>query len=134
MVSKLVSLLSLLLALLLSGIATTAAASVPEQSIELTQGSVTTSVDGVRRTEPVDLSYHWDRQHEGRPGFATFDLPFTLEATPETPWGIFIPRVGNVFEVQLNDALLQVYGNLERGNEADYAKAPIYIPVPGRLL
>ena len=33
MVSKLVSLLSLLLALLLSGIATTAAASVPEQSI-----------------------------------------------------------------------------------------------------
>lgn len=135
MVPKLVSsLISFLLALLLSGIATTAAASAPEQPLELTQGAVTTSVDGVTRTEPVELSYHWDRQHAGRPGFATFDLPFTLDAAPQTPWGIFIPRVGNVFEVQLNDALLQVYGDLERGNDADYAKAPIYVPVPGRLL
>jgi hypothetical protein len=36
--------------------------------------------------------------------------------------------------VWLNDALLQVYGDLGRGNDADYAKAPIYVPVPGRLL
>jgi DNA-binding NarL/FixJ family response regulator len=80
--------------------------------IELRHGTVTTSVDGVTRTEPVDLSYHWDRRHQGRPGMASFDLPFTLDAAPDTPWGIFIPRVGNVFEVQLNDALLQVYGDL----------------------
>jgi hypothetical protein len=100
-------------------------------SIELRRGTVTTSVDGITRTEPVDLSYHWDRQHRGRPGLASFDLPFTLAAAPETPWGIFIPRVGNVFEVQLNGALLQVYGDLRVGNDADYAKAPIYVPCPG---
>lgn len=107
------------------------AAQVP---VELLRGTVTTTVDGVTRSAPVALSYHWDREHHGRPGVAQFDLPFRLDAAPETPWGIFIPRVGNVFEVKLNDALLQVYGDLGRGNDADYAKAPIYVPVPGRLL
>jgi signal transduction histidine kinase len=133
MLLRLVSLLSLWLAvLLLAGAAGPAHAA--ESPIELHSGSVTTTVDGVTRTEPVELSYHWDRQHRGRPGLASFDLPFTLAAEPETPWGIFIPRVGNVFEVQLNGALLQVYGDLRTGNGADYAKAPIYVPVPGRLL
>jgi signal transduction histidine kinase len=133
---KWASLLMLWLAMLLAGIAgvSSAATAASEAPIELRQGTVTTTVDGVTRTEPVELSYHWDRQHNGRPGMASFDLPFTLEAEPETPWGIFIPRVGNVFEVKLNDALLQVYGDLDRSNDADYAKAPIYVPVPGRLL
>lgn len=131
---RLVSLLVLWLALLVAGCAGATTAAAGEAPIELRHGTVTTVVDGVVRTEPVDLSYHWDRQHHGRPGFARFDLPFRLDAAPETPWGIFIPRVGNVFEVQLNGALLQVYGDPERGNDADYAKAPIYVPVPGRLL
>lgn len=136
MLPRLVSLLSLWLVLLLAGTggAANAAASTPESPIELRQGTVTTTIDGVTRTGPVALSYHWDRLHGGRPGFADFDLPFTLDATPEAPWGIFIPRAGSVFEIQLNDALLQVYGDLGRGNQADYAKAPIYVPVPGRLL
>ncbi|HEX7867926.1 MAG TPA: hypothetical protein VF555_23400 [Variovorax sp.] len=129
-----VSLVMPWLAMLLMGIAGVSGAAVSEAPIELRQGTVTTIVDGVTRTEPVELSYHWDRQHGGRPGAASFDLPFKLEAEPETPWGIFIPRVGNVFEVQLNDALLQTYGDMKRGNDADYAKAPIYVPVPGKLL
>jgi signal transduction histidine kinase len=142
MLARLVSLrsfLSLWLAMLVAGAAGmgTAAAETlqaADGSIELRRGTITTSVDGIIRTEPVELSYHWDRQHRGRPGLASFDLPFTLAAAPETPWGIFIPRVGNVFEVQLNGALLQVYGDLRVANEADYAKAPIYVPVPGHLL
>ncbi|MDM0010298.1 ATP-binding protein [Variovorax sp. J22G73] len=133
------SLLALWLAMLLAGWSglcglSASAAVAAEAPIELRHGTVTTSVDGVLRTEPVELSYHWDRRHHGRPGMASFELPFRLDAAPETPWGIFIPRVGNVFEVQLNDALLQVYGDLSKGNGADYAKAPIYVPVPGRLL
>jgi hypothetical protein len=133
------SLLSLWLAVLVAGAAGMGPAAAgtlqaADGSIELRRGTVTTSIDGITRTGPVELSYHWDRQHRGRPGLASFDLPFTLAAAPETPWGIFIPRVGNVFEVQLNGALLQVYGDLGVGNDADYAKAPIYVPVPGRLL
>ena len=109
-------------------------AATAETPIELRRGTVTTTIDGVTEKAPVELSYHWDRQHAGRPGFAEFDLPFTLEAEPATPWGIFIPRAGNVLEVRLDGALLQVYGDLARGNGADYAKAPIYVPVPGHLL
>ncbi len=105
-----------------------------DRPIELRRGTVTTEVDGVVRSGPVELSYHWDRLHRGRPGRARFDLPFVLSTAPDSPWGIFIPRTGNVFEVQLNDALLQVYGDLTKGNGADYAKAPIYVPVPGELL
>ena len=109
-------------------------AATAETPIELRRGTVTTTIDGVTEKAPVELSYHWDRQHAGRPGFAEFDLPFTLAAEPATPWGIFIPRAGNVLEVRLDGALLQVYGDLARGNGADYAKAPIYVPVPGHLL
>ncbi|SFQ23241.1 histidine kinase [Variovorax sp. 770b2] len=142
MLARLVSLLSLLslwLAVLMAGAAGMGPAAAgtlqaADGSIELRRGTVTTSIDGITRTGPVELSYHWDRQHRGRPGLASFDLPFTLADAPETPWGIFIPRVGNVFEVQLNGALLQVYGDLGVGNDTDYAKAPIYVPVPGRLL
>ncbi|SFO92920.1 hypothetical protein SAMN05216567_103365 [Variovorax sp. OK605] len=130
----LVSLFGWWLALVVVALAGVAPAAAAQAAIELRHGTVTSSVDGVTRTGPVDLSYHWDREHHGRPGTASFDLPFRLDAAPDTPWGIFIPRVGNVFEVQLNDALLQVYGDLGRGNDADYAKAPIYVPVPGRLL
>ena len=131
MLPRLLSLFSLWLGVFLAGAAGAATA---ESPIELRQGSVTTTIDGITRTEPVELSYHWDRRNGGRPGFADFDLPFTLAAAPETPWGIFIPRTGNVFEVRLNGAPLQVYGDLDRGNGPDYAKAPIYVPVPGRLL
>lgn len=125
------ALLALWLAVVLLAPAGAAAADGP---LELRSGTATVTVDGATQTAPVELSYHWDRQHRGRPGFASFELPFTLDAAPETPWGIFIPRAGNVLEVSLNDALLQVYGDLGRGNGPDYAKAPIYVPIPGHLL
>ncbi|WP_240531302.1 hypothetical protein [Variovorax boronicumulans] len=92
---------------------------------------MTTTIDGVVQTEAVDLSYHWDRRHRGRTGFASFELPFRVETLPEVPWGVFIPRAGSVFEVQLNGALLQSYGDLGQGNRADYAKAPSTCRCPG---
>ena len=115
-------------------VAMAAAAAPAESPIELWRGTVTTTIDAITHKAPVELSYHWDRQHAGRPGLADFELPFTLAGEPSTPWGIFIPRAGNVLEVRLNDALLQAYGDLARGNGADYAKAPTYVPVPGHLL
>jgi signal transduction histidine kinase len=105
-----------------------------ESAIELRRGSVETTVDGLTRNAPLVLPYNWDRQHAGRPGLAAFDLPFTLAAEPQSSWGIFIPRVGNVFEVRLNGLLLQAQGDLARGNGPDHGGAPVYVPVPRRLL
>lgn len=110
------------------------ASAAAEGAIELRRGSVETTVDGLTRSAPLVLSYNWDRQHAGRPGLATFDLPFRMAAAPEASWGIFIPRVGNVFEVRLNGMLLQAQGDLARGNGPDHGRAPVYVPVPRRLL
>lgn len=100
----------------------------------LRAGNVASMVDGVAREAPVTLPYHWDRLHAGRPGEARFTLRFTLAEAPVEPWGLFIPRVGSAFDVAVNGGVLQVHGDLVRPHGADYAKAPIYLPVPPRLL
>jgi signal transduction histidine kinase len=100
----------------------------------LQAGRVASTVDGVAREAPATLPYHWDRMHAGRPGEARFTLPFTLAEAPTEPWGLFIPRVGSAFDVAVNGSVLQTYGDLARAHGADYAKAPIYVPVPPRLL
>ncbi|HUD33603.1 MAG TPA: histidine kinase, partial [Variovorax sp.] len=100
----------------------------------LRAGRVASTVDGVAREAPATLPYHWDRTHAGRPGEARFTLPFTLAEAPAEPWGLFIPRVGSAFDVAVNGSVLQTYGDLARAHGADYAKAPIYVPVPPRLL
>ncbi|MDP9901717.1 sensor histidine kinase [Variovorax ginsengisoli] len=102
--------------------------------VEWGAGTVASTVDGVTASGPVVLPYHWDRQHGGRPGEAVFDLPFTLAEAPDQPWGLFIARVGNAFDIRLNGHLLQTYGDLAEGGGADYAKAPIYVPLPAHLL
>lgn len=100
----------------------------------LNGGTVTTTVDGLTQVEPLRLPYHWDRQQTGRPGVASFELPFTLDRVPEVPWGIFIARIGTSFEIQLNGELLQVSGSLTRSDGGDYAKVPRFIAVPAKLL
>jgi signal transduction histidine kinase len=121
-----------LLALLGGGLAT--ADDARSSLHELRRGSVVSTVDGVTRETEVTLPYHWDRVHGGRPGDASFALPFVLAQAPDQPWGLFIPRVGTTFEVTLNGHVLQTYGDLSRLNGADYAKAPIYLSLPAHLL
>jgi hypothetical protein len=121
-------------ALTMASHAMASAAPAMEGTIELRRGSIETTVDGLTRSAPLELPYNWDRQHAGRPGLAAFDLPFTLATEPQSSWGIFIPRVGNVFEVRLNGMLLQAQGDLARGNGPDHGRAPVYVPVPRRLL
>lgn len=100
----------------------------------LRAGTVESTVDGLTREAPATLPYHWDRMHAGRPGEARFTLPFTLAEVPGQPWGLFIPRVGSAFDVAVNGSVLQTYGDLSRAHGADYAKVPIYMPLPSRLL
>lgn len=105
-----------------------------EPMLALRSGSVVSVVDGRTQEAAVTLPYHWDRMHQGRPGEARFTLPFSVAETPTEPWGLFIPRVGSAFDVALNGNLLQTYGDLARPHGADYAKAPIYLPIPAHLL
>lgn len=105
-----------------------------EPMLALRSGTVVSVVDGRTQETALTLPYHWDRMHQGRPGEARFTLPFRMTETPAEPWGLFIPRVGSAFDVALNGNVLQTYGDLARPHGADYAKAPIYLPIPAHLL
>ena len=101
---------------------------------ELRQATAFTTVDGSSESSTVSLPYNWDRQHSGRVGSATFEVAFSLTNTPDTPYAVYIQRIGNAYEVWLNGMLLQRNGDLAQPNGADYAKAPRYIELPMQLL
>jgi len=59
-----------------------------------------------------------------------------LDQIPNEPWALYLPRVGNTFEVWLNGNLLLRRGLLNIENADDYAKTAhwVTLPVAGMLL
>ncbi|MDI1245157.1 MAG: hypothetical protein PSV24_07125, partial [Rhodoferax sp.] len=97
--------------------------------LELTQASARITVDGVTSRQDVTLPYIWDIANAGSSGEATFELSFDLSRLPEDSWGIYLPSVGNVYEIWLNGMLLQRQGHLLAQGD-DYAKVPRYVALP----
>lgn len=83
---------------------------------------------------PVKLPYHWDKLHPGFDGQAVFQVSFDLAARSAEPYGLYIARLGNAYEIWLNGALLAHQGDLLRPNTADFAKAPRYVLISPDLL
>lgn len=104
------------------------------QTLELRNAYVSLSVQGQTQQQAISLPYHWDRHHPGQAGAATFEIPFILPALPIEIFGLYVPRLGNAYEIWLNDTLLQRNGDLLQGNGADYAKVPRYIVISPGLL
>jgi signal transduction histidine kinase len=103
-------------------------------TLALRQAQATVTVNGQTTRQVVSLPYHWDRHHAGLAGEAVFELPFELDQMPTVPFGLYVPRVGNAYEVWLNGVLLQRNGDLQNYNGSDFAKAPRYVVVsPGIL-
>jgi signal transduction histidine kinase len=103
-------------------------------TLELRQAQAVVTVSGQTTQQAVSLPYHWDRHHKGLSGEATFELPFELQTVPAVPFGLYLPRLGNAYEIWLNDALLQRNGDLQHGNGPDFAKAPRYVVISPGLL
>lgn len=103
-------------------------------TLELRAAHATLRVQGQTIQQAVQLPYHWDRQHPGQAGEGSFDIVFELERAPEIPWGVYLPRLGNAYEVWLNGVLLQRNGDMLLANGSDYAKAPRYIAITPGLL
>lgn len=109
---------------------------VQSQTLELNQARATITVQG-RLTTPktVTLPYHWDRLHAGLAGAASFDIAFSLNDAPRASWGLYVPRLGNAYEIWLNGVLLQRNGDMQNANGADFAKGPRYLVIsPGLLV
>ncbi|MDP2254548.1 MAG: histidine kinase [Polaromonas sp.] len=104
------------------------------QTQELTQARASVTVNGATTIQNLQLPYHWDRFNKGQRGEAVFDLPFDLPESPVDPWGLYLPRLGNAYEIWLNGTLLQRQGDLLNYNGADYARVPRYVALSPALL
>ena len=103
-------------------------------TLELREAQVWVTIQGQTTTQAVSLPYHWDRRHRGQAGEATFELPFELAEVPVVPFGLYMPRLGNAYEIWLNGTLLQHNGDMQNDNGPDFAKAPRYIIISPGLL
>jgi len=102
--------------------------------LELRHGRANVTVHGQTHSQAIELPYHWDRLQKGEAGAATFELNFDLDRVPDESLGLYIPRLGNAYEIWLNGRLLERRGDLLNFNGADFAKAPRYIVIAADLL
>ena len=101
---------------------------------QLQQADATVTVGSTSHQLHVSLPYHWDRRHRGEAGSAQFQLRFDLDTEPTEPYGLYLPRLGNAYEIWLNGQLMQRGGDLEHDNGANFAKAPRYVAITPGLL
>jgi signal transduction histidine kinase len=104
------------------------------QTMELRQAQVSVTVRNLTTHQVVALPYLWDKNNAGQAGKATFELPFELQTVPVVPYGLYIPRLGNAYEIWLNGNLLHRDGDMFAYNGADFAKAPRHILISPGLL
>lgn len=100
--------------------------------LTLSQAHSETLLDGVVSKGDVQLPYHWDKLHPGRRGFVSFIVRFDLAEVSAEPYGLYISRIGNAYEVRLNGVLLERNGDMVAFNGADYVKAPRYFAFPAK--
>jgi signal transduction histidine kinase len=109
--------------------------------VTLTQAQSTVITRGQTARKELQLPYHWDRANPGQQGEAYFDFDFDLPKVPNDVWGIYLPRLGNAYELWLNDtkleahgAMVQHVGEAQAYNGADYGRVPRYVTVDGSHL
>ena len=106
--------------------------------LTLSQAQGTVIVDGKVVRTRLQLPYHWDRANPGQQGEAIFDFDFDLPKVGDDVWGIYLPRLGNAYELWLNGtklqshgAMAQLVGEAQAYNGADFARVPRYVTVDG---
>lgn len=98
--------------------------------LELTQAHAVVNVLGQTTEQDVVLPYAWDRNYQRVQGQATFDLKFEVPQVPAEPWGLFLERLGNAYEIRLNGRLLERGGDLEHFNGSDAGQIPRLLTLP----
>lgn len=106
--------------------------SLPADTQLIEKATLTVTLAGQTHTREVDLPYHWDTHHPGQSGQGVFHLRWTMPQGPQVPWGLYLQRLGNAYEVSLNQVVLQRKGQLSAPDGSDYAKVPRYLSLaPG---
>ncbi len=102
--------------------------------LELREARASVTIQGQTTEQTVRLPYHWDRAHGGQQGQAIIHLTFALAELPARPYGLYVPRLGNAYEIWLNGVLLEHNGDMRNFNGPDYAKSPRYVDITPGLL
>lgn len=87
---------------------------------------LTPGTKGVGKAE-VTLPHRWDG--ERRSGRAQYEVTFTVPEQNHAPWSLYIPRIGNRFQIALNGTVIASNGVTGNRN-ADYAQHPHLIAMP----
>jgi signal transduction histidine kinase len=102
------------------------------RGVTLRQAVATVTLGGVPRDAQVVLPYHWDRLHPGEAGTVSFEMVFPLAEVPDAQWALYVERLGNRYEIRLNGLVVAREGDADR--DADFAKAPRWVSIPGGML
>lgn len=99
------------------------------------QAEVRVQLDGqpVEPSRKVRLPYIWDKAHPGRSGSAVFVVEWDGRLQAPLAQGIYLPHMGNRFELRLNGQRLTQESTLRRAG-SDGAKVPHWVSVPAPLL
>ena len=100
----------------------------------LAEADVTITVAGTTRiTEPLRLPFSWYRSMGEVDGQARFVMQVPVANATE-PLGIYIPRIGNTFVININQRELARFGSNPPGPYDDAATRPRYFTVPADWL
>lgn len=101
----------------------------------LNRADLTVLADAPEVPVTVSLPYVWDRERPGESGWAVFQMSFHIDEVPYGTYGLYIPRVGNAYQVVLNNTLLINKGDVHAPGNDDFGKLPQYMLVaPDALL
>jgi signal transduction histidine kinase len=110
-------------------------ATLPAQAVTLLERakvSVTRS-DSIMpaKAETITLPYHWDRLQGAADGTASFLLTFQID-DPTQPQALYIPRIGNTFEIKVNGSVISRMG-IPGDPYQDFAKQAHYVVIPKEI-
>jgi signal transduction histidine kinase len=100
------------------------------KEIELTQ-ALKYLPDQTQAAQQIQLPDSWNKT--GQQGQSIYEINFELKTRPDELWGLYVPRVGNRFEISLNQnriASLGIFGH----SEHDYSRQAQYIQIDPQKL
>ena len=86
-------------------------------------------------SQTITLPYAWDYSRRGTQGTAQFEITFPLDLpNPSSHFGLYLPKLGNAYEIRLNGVFLQRRGDLGHAGGSDFSQQPRHIAIPPNLL
>lgn len=82
--------------------------------------------------QTVSLPDSWRHTRPDASGLGWYRVPFSLDAVPDAPLALYLPRLAVAGEVRLNGALLnaRLSNETPEGPEVQYLDAPLYFVLP----